>query len=251
MKHWFFYIRVPKTKVNRIPILKALVNPVDSGIHMRSQYDAFARKYTYTLDLDESEDGKFLYGLYAWCSSKELARLFRASRSDKYFTCKKMDIPSNSIEWEALHSKYSSHELIHAGYSDDNGRDYLIPMTHFESDVLSDNSSDIIEIITNAFVAERYMKRKADDDFRVVLDIFDPNLIKALELLSWSELIVEYGFLDCEVCMLGRAGDDPDYLIDQYYQASSYEHGICGYEVAKREIDPITTYIFMLGDMLQ
>lgn len=248
MKHWFFYITLPKDDLESIPLLKILVKPIDSGIHMRP---TSTRRYTNIPDLKLSEDGEFLYGLYAWCSNSDLAKLFKASRNSKYFTCKKIDISTQSTEWEHLHSLFKSYEIIRTGYSDDNGKTYSVPMTYFESDIICDNTTAIIETLTDTLVAERNLKRKSDDEFRIVLDIFQNDLLYSLEKFCWSMFIVEYGFLDCDICKLGRSENDPDYLIDEYYQNASYNTGLFGVNTPDFTLNLITVYIFMLGEMLE
>lgn len=247
MNHWFFYIHGSKDDIAEIPLLETLLNlntrPCYGGEQVKCRIDHHCP------ELEEPDDGT-LYGLYAWTSSHDVAKLFRGSRNPKYFICKKMDISIDTIEWESLHSKYKDYEIIRTSYSDDEGHCYSIPMTHFESDIICDNYSESMEAVVNQYIRERNLVWTEDDSFRVVLDIFDKTLEKSLELLSWSSLVVEYGFLDSEFCTLGHAGDDPEYLVDLYYDASSYGEGITGYRAADYDPDIVSVYIFMLGELL-
>ena len=58
---------------------------------------------------------------------------------------------------------------------------------------------------------------------------------KSLETFGWSFLVVECGFADCELYMSGCRGDDADYLVDLYYNLSSYGKGITGYDMQPYE----------------
>lgn len=252
MKHWLFYIRIAKQDIREVPLLMSILG--ENNVYARRPIYGNCREDLHPgaldIQLSESDDGEYLYGLYAWTDDKELSKMFNASRNPKYFTCRKMDIPTDVIEWEALRSHYKSHELMRMGYSNDEGVTFSIPMTHFESDFILDNESEVIDCIIRDFSEHRESVWK-DTDFVMVLDILDGDLNKSLETFGWSFLVVECGFADCELYMSGCRGDDADYLVDLYYNLSSYGKGITGYDMQPYELDPVNTYIFMLGDLLE
>lgn len=251
MKHWFFYARIPVEDVGMMPILSTFTRVSDrSNSIIDLQRNLHREVFEQSVGLKKSEDGTFYYGLYAWCADRDLAELFKASRNPKYFICKKMDISVETTEWEHLRSLYKDFEIIRTGYSDDDGRSYSIPMTHFESDVICDNHQTCIDALVATLLTKRSLNRKIDDDLRIVLDTFTGSLWKALDLFSFSMFTIEFNFLDCELCNVGRAGDDPDYLIEEYNETSGYDLGLSGYPMAKWYTNPLTIYIYMLGGML-
>lgn len=254
MKHWFFYIRIPTAVANDIPILKWLIGTCGKGdgIRVNRASHRVHREPENSIGLEESEDGETLYGLYAWTDDKDKALMFRESRNSKYFICKTIDIAQDTTEWEHLHSSYHMYEILHMGYSDCNDEHHwYMPMTNFESGILeSGNTTEIIDCIVESESMWLYTE-DLSDDFMFVLDILNRDVLMALDIMAWSEMVVEYGFLGCDVCLAGRSNEDPEYLIEAYYCGCNYCNGLSGGYKPDVILDPVNTYIFMLGGLLQ